>query len=609
MANTIWPNMKMLGLLITVFCSPVFCSAQIDDNFSDGNLSVNPIWIGDIDHFNINSSFQLQLKAEGAGISSLVTSHQFQQNCEWQFWIKLAFSPSGNNNCRIYLMTDKADLSDENINGYFLQFGESGSKDAIELFRQNGNEITSICRTSDALISGSFEFRVKLIRSESGLWELYVDQNGGCLFTLEASGSDQEIQSSEFFGLFCKYTSSNNQKFYFDDVYVGTPIIDDIAPQLTSLEIIQANQLKLEFSESLNPESTQILENFSVNLGVGNPILVQTDESLQILDLYFLSSFEENKNYQLSLQNIQDFSENTMGVTNFEFIYFVVQKNDLVINEILFDPLEDCEEYVEIYNRSDKILNFKHINFARIKCNFPNPPDTTLCRISDTSIFIHPKDYWIISPSPENVRKCYFTEFPTHLIKVPKLPDLINREGFLFLVSDSGILIDKIHYREDMHHPSLNFTDGVALEKIHFETSGLSENSWQSATKNSDFGTPTFKNSQFYDSGVSAEKIIISPEVFSPNQDGEEDLLSISLNLKEEGGSVNIFIFNSEGQQIRYLVKNELTGMGALYFWNGLDEENRQLAAGIYIIYVEVFNLNGNSYHFKKTTVLAKKFK
>lgn len=609
MANTIWPNMKMLGLLITVFCSPIFCTAQISENFSDGNLSVNPKWIGDVDNFNINPSFQLQLKAEGAGVSSLVTFNQFQQNCEWQFWIKLAFGPSGNNNCRVYLMADKADLSDENINGYFLQFGESGSKDAIELFRQSDSEIISICRSADGIISSSFEFRVRLIRNENGVWKMYVDQNGGYLFTLEASGSDLEIQSSEFFGIFCKYTSSNNQKFYFDDIYVGTPIIDDIAPELIAIETIQANQLKLEFSEALNPECIQAIENFNINGGIGNPILVQANESLQILHLFFSSSFEENKNYYLSLQNIEDFSGNEMGSTNVEFTYFVAEEYDLVINEILFDPLNGCKEYVEIYNRSDKILNFKHINFARIKYDFPNPPDTTLCSISDTSIFIHPKEYWVISKSPEEVKQCYFTASPEHFIRVSKLPDLINQEGFIFLVSDSGTLIDEASYQEDMHHPSLNFTDGVSLEKINFDALGNNKNSWQSATKSVGFGTPAFKNSQFYDANISAEKIKISPEIFSPDQDGVDDLLSISLSLEEEGNSVNIFVFNSKGQQIRYLVKNELIGMNAIYFWNGLDEENKQLAAGIYIIYVKVFNLNGKSYHFKKTTVLARKFK
>ena len=159
-----------------------------------------------------------------------------------------------------------------------------------------------------------------------------------------------------------------------------------------------------------------------------------------------------------------------------------------------------------------------------------------------------------------------------------------------------------------MHHSILNFTDGVSLEKIHFNVSGLDENNWQSATQNVGFGTPSYQNSQFTDGENSENKISISPEIFSPDQDGVDDLLAISLNLNESGNTVNVLIFNSSGQQIRHLVKNELVGTNDVFYWSGLSEEGEQLAVGIYIIYVEIFNLNGKVEKAKKTAVLARKF-
>ena len=556
----------MLGLLITVLCSPNFCTAQISDDFSDGDFSMNPVWVGDIDDFIINNALQLQLATEGSGSSYLSTNCQYQQNCEWQFSIKLGFSPSSNNNCRVYLAADNSNLTNEKLNGYFLQFGESGSNDAIELFRQNGNEIHSICRGSAGLISTPFECRIKITRANNGLWELFVDHSGNSLFVLEASGFDQEINVSGYFGFICKYTSSNSQKFYFDDIYIGDPIIDNSPPTLLFLEITQSNQIELVFSEPLDPICVQILENFSVDQGVGNPILIQTDEFLKRLTLFFSSSFEENKSYQLSFFNIRDFAGNIMGTGDVDFTYYIPNNNDLVINEILFDPLEGCEEYVEIYNKSQKILNFKSLKFGRIKYDFPNPPDISLCRISDSTIFIQPNEYWVLSSSPEKVNSCYYTPLPDHLIKVSNLPDLLNQEGHLFLISDSGVLIDEVKYREDMHHPILNYTDGVALEKIHFSAAGLEENGWQSATQNVGFGTPTYQNSQFSETSQSTEKLILNPEIFSPNQDGIDDFLTISLNLIEIANTINIYIFNSDGQQIRHLVKNELVGASDLFF-------------------------------------------
>ncbi len=607
MANTFRPKLKMLGILMAACCSPVFCTAQFFDDFSDRNLTTEPEWLGNTQNFEINNDLQLQLNDDEAGVSYLSTVYQLMPVCEWNFWVNLKFSPSSNNYCRIYLASDKQDLTDESLNGYFLQLGESGSNDAIELFRQEGLNIYSVCRGTEGLISSSFEIRIKIIRSENGNWEIYVDQNGGNLFTLEANGTDNEITNSGYFGFYCKYTSSYSTKFYFDEVYVGEPIIDETLPELLSIETIQANQLQLKFSEALHPESV-VPENFSINQGVGNPVLVQADEAFQMLDLFFENSFQENTENTLELQNITDFSGNEMEQNSFSFFYYILKNADLTINEILFDPLEGSEEFVEIYNKSDKTLNLKKLCFGKIKYDFPNPPDTTLVSLTSTSVYIQPGEYWVITPDPEKVKSSYNCNYPNRFVETKNMPDLINSEGHLFLVSDSGILIDEAKYQEDWHHPSLNFTDGVSLEKIHFNANGLSQSSWQSASINAGFATPTDQNSQFTETSTANENIILSHEIFSPDQDGVDDVLAISMSFNKAGNSVNIYIFNSEGQQIRHLVKNELAAVSNTYFWDGLNEDNQTLNPGIYLLYFEVSNLEGGFEKAKKTVVLARKF-
>jgi hypothetical protein len=47
--------------------------------------------------------------------------------------VSRSFSPSANNNARFYLVTDNENIVGA-VDGYFLQFGEAGSNDAIELF-------------------------------------------------------------------------------------------------------------------------------------------------------------------------------------------------------------------------------------------------------------------------------------------------------------------------------------------------------------------------------------------------------------------------------------------------------------------------------------------
>jgi flagellar hook assembly protein FlgD len=608
MANTNGSGIKMLGLLILVICSPTICFSQLTDNFSDSDLSSNPKWVGTLGHFLVNDAHQLQLNSLNPGFSYLSTQSSFSENCEWQIQIKQAFSPSANNYCRIYLFSNKKSLTARNQQAYYLQLGEKGSKDAIELFRQNGNEVYSICRGAESSISSSFNIRLKVIKDKKGNWVIYVDKNGGQLFSKEAEGQDQYLMKSGYFGMLCKYTSGNKRRFYFDDIYVGTPRIDDTPPKLISYEVIQANRLELTFSESLHLNCLNDLKNFIVSNNIGNPTAIEANENFKTFQLYFKDFFEEDFSYEIQIKNIKDFFGNLINPTNFKFRYYVAKTNDLVINEILLDPLSNGEEYTEIYNRSQKKLNLKKLFLGRIKNSFPNPPDTVLTRITNTSFYILPKEYWVMSKSTDKVKQIHTVRFPNHLINTPNLPSLINESGHLILLSDSGVLVDEIKYSEKMHHPNLNFTDGIALERIHFNISGMDKNNWQSASEASGFGTPTYKNSQFTEVNFSKDFINISPKVFTPNQDGIDDLLSITINLKEGSYSVNVIIYNSNGQQVRYLVKNSLLGTNAQYFWNGLDEDGNSLPHGIYIIYVELFNLDGKIKAYKQSVVLGKQF-
>ncbi|NNF01415.1 MAG: hypothetical protein HKN22_01905 [Bacteroidia bacterium] len=143
--------MRLLIALIILL--PFFAEAQLIDDFSDGDFSANPSWTGDTGLFQVNTSNQLQLNDIAAGQAQIRTPYSPANldNTEWIFYIRQSFSPSGNNNSRVYLTSDQADLS-ASLNGYFLQFGEAGSNDAIELFYQNGTSSTSVARGTEVLL-------------------------------------------------------------------------------------------------------------------------------------------------------------------------------------------------------------------------------------------------------------------------------------------------------------------------------------------------------------------------------------------------------------------------------------------------------------------------
>jgi hypothetical protein len=857
-----------------VICSPLFLTAQISENFSDRNFSSNPQWFGDTTHFVVNENEKLQLQASGAGSSLLLTQSNFINNCEWQFYIQLAFSPSANNNVRVYLSSDNADLKAD-LNGYFLQFGESGSDDAIELFRQNGQSITSICRGTESIISKSFKLGIKVLHNLYGSWEIYTDQLDGNGFILETSGFDNEINVSNNFGFLCKYTASNSEKFYFDDILIrmiGDPIkLDSILPQISKINCISKKELEILFSEEVLVDSVKNNSNYFVSDGIENPdsIYVIDDKTIR---LHFSNEFVNRKTYSLFVSDIFDMADNKMmdtvlyfsyfeaepldiiineimddpspvvglpnieylelynnsvfdidlkgwqleinesvnfletfvlpahnfliicnssateemneyghvyslsgfsllnagsdlrlknqngvlissfsytknqfnddekltggwsleqinpqalcfGIDNWEFsihtaggspgrensIYdpnpskpeitsfqvlgdsciqlefkhkmdslslsnmhfykiieteknpdrikisidqksvllifhtpfvksqtstlkisselknclgesmtedrifsFVlpdkIELNDIVLNEILFQPLNQGEEYIEIYNRTTKIFDFSDLKFCLIKDDFPNPPDTNCVNVSLESKLFYPATYFILSRSPENVFEQYLSPNPDNFITIPNLPRLVDDGGIISLKNNIDATIDKVEYDEKMHYPLLNYTEGVALEKIHYNLPGYVKSNWLSASFASGFGTPAYENSQFSEFTNESSQITISPHVFTPNNDGRDDFLKIEYQLEKSGYTANVIIFNSEGVRIKQIVKNELLGTKGSFYWKGLDKNSTKMTRGIYIIFIELFDLKGNVKRFKETVVLAEAF-
>ena len=164
-----------------------------------------------------------------------------------------------------------------------------------------------------------------------------------------------------------------------------------------------------------------------------------------------------------------------------------------------------------------------------------------------------------------------------------------------------------MYYSEKMHYELLTVTQGVSLERISFEKSSLDESNWHSASFNYNYGTPGYKNSMAADSKneVSENEIDIIPEIFSPNVDAYDDICSIYYNLDKNGYSINIKVFNSNGLLVRNLLNNNLTNSQDVIYWDGCDDNNRIVEAGIYIIMIEIFDLEGNVKRFKKVATVA----
>jgi len=127
---------------------------------------------------------------------------------------------------------------------------------------------------------------------------------------------------------------------------------------------------------------------------------------------------------------------------------------------------------------------------------------------------------------------------------------------------------------------------------------------WHSAASTVGYGTPAYKNSQFSEPNVDNE-ITLSPQVFSPDEDGYNDVLNIAYQFNEAGFTANIKIFDAQGREVRNLIRNGLLSQSGAFTWDGITDRGEKARVGSYIVFVEVFNLDGTVKRFKKVCVVA----
>ena len=369
------------------------------------------------------------------------------------------------------------------------------------------------------------------------------------------------------------------------------------------------NILEVYFNQNMNIESLQNIESYSIKEMQIHPdeIYISSNEKNHI-EIIFNQEFEEERLYTLNINNVSNCKDIALeNETKAVFgIPSEIKNNDIIINEILFNPISPGVEYVELYNRSNKVIDLSKIMIGTIKESFPNPADTVVKEITSTGRILLPKSYCLLSVDSEIVKYQYESSSDDFL-DIESLPSLPNEEGHIIICNKAREIIDEVVYSEKMHYDLLSITQGVALERISFENSSMDENNWHSASFNVNYGTPGYKNSVAADINDKIEKnqISIIPEIFSPDGDGNDDICSICYNVEDLGCSLNIKVFNTDGLLIRNLFNNNLVNNEGAVHWDGSDDNNRSVTPGIYIIQAEIFDLKGNVYRSRNVVVVG----
>lgn len=491
--------MRISILVLLLFISPLL-QAQVSDDFNDGDFTTGTLWEGAADNFLVNGNFRLQLNDDMAAQSVLSTTYSTVslQNKEWRIWVKHSFSGSANNFTRIYLSSSTSNLSfsgasSAGAQGYFIQLGESGSEDAIRLFRDDnvGDAIVEVAAGTLATVAGSFELSLRILRDDAGNWQIFYDPNGGDNYQLEATGTDAVYSTSTVSGLVCTYTISNADAFQFDDFYFGDQIVDEELPVAIDVTAISATECDLTFSEALDPSSAENPGNYSVDAGVGSPVSVLLDlDDPSLAHLTFASAFPENTSLQLSINDVADLAGNVILPSTLDFSWIVgasAEAGDVVFNEVLADPTPalglPAYEFVELYNATSNVFDLEGWEFI----------NTTTSKVLPSHALL-PGEFVILCDLEASAEYEAFG----NVIAIDAFTALSNTGDSLTLLNAADQIIDVLVYSDDWYGSSELANGGVSLERINPFEGCAGAGNW-SAAQNFMGGTPGAQNSNFSD--------------------------------------------------------------------------------------------------------------
>ncbi len=235
----------------------------------------------------------------------------------------------------------------------------------------------------------------------------------------------------------------------------------------------------------------------------------------------------------------------------------------LIINEIMYDPLPEASEWVEIMNVSGDTVNLKYW--------FINDEEVYSADGIVIDHWIPPGGFSVISSGQTDGQWVIQDGFPT----------LNNTGDYVFLFDLTGKMIDHVSYSSDW-----GGENGFSLERITRHLDSNNPQNWGTCILPSG-GTPGVENSLYAKEVSNGTGIILQPNPFSPDDDGYEDELMIAYRLPFSYAEIRLTILDSAGRSVRELKKGEPTGKEGVVRWDGKNDKGGICRTGQYILLLE----------------------
>jgi hypothetical protein len=379
--------------------------------------------------------------------------------------------------------------------------------------------------------------------------------------------------------------------------------VDSEKPSIFRSFFRDESSIILDFSKSIFPSLSE--KNFSIE-----PELLISEiifEASNRILIRLKSPAVANSSYKLSFSDILDCSGNSLEQNRFIELFLPVPAKigDLVISELLFNPKTGFPKFVEIQNITTATLEFSSWQLANLDDAGNADQERSL---GEENLQIPPRGYAVFTTNTSLLQSAYPNSEINTFNTLSSLPSFPISGGNVVLLDGFGQIVEVFNYSDEMHHPLLQDSKGVSLERISSTTPINNLSNWHSASGVAGYATPGKKNSQFISAEYDGSIIQIEPEAFDPEGSNGNTFVSVKYELNQAGWIGSFKVYSISGQLIQVLAQNEILGTKGFFTWTGTDSSGQIVRTGYYILLVELFDLSGNQKYIKKTIVVATKF-
>jgi hypothetical protein len=309
-----------------------------------------------------------------------------------------------------------------------------------------------------------------------------------------------------------------------DDVVVKEEEEDLAAPEVVSINILDAQRIRIQFSEAMNATA----ENIANYSGVVNLTSANRSANNQQVTLNFSPDLGIGIFQTLRIAGVQDLAGNSLAQPFFfDFVYNPTTP-DLIFTEIMYNPPEtntDSLEFLEIYNRGNAPAQLGGLYFAD-GINFTFPTAT-----------LAPGAFYLLAVNARAARNQYGVDF------VQWESGALNNAGETILIKNStGVTIDSVNYSPNWGSNG----DGSSLVLCDINSDNNVGLNWSQAT--TPVG-PRINNIQVF-----AHPGALCPSDASPSIRFTETALSVLENVGSVSIEVAIINSNDEPSSVRIAI-------------------------------------------------------